>query len=159
MTPILPHCLKTYVWKESRTPLPRPYSPNTRGGAGRTNLKTNAYCERGAYAADRQVDYGHALISPINRSKDAIIVPLSEYDLSLSAPSPWAPPLTTTSTPRATGPMIVQSLLTIHNYGYRTSAILDQRENIDSMSTINRPCVRSRQAGYGHVLIAPYTGR
>jgi len=41
----------------------------------------------------------------------------------------------------------------------RTSAYMDQRENFDSMSTINRPCVRSRQADYGHVLIPPYTGR
>jgi len=38
----------------------------------------------------------------------------------------------------------------------RTSAYMDQRENIDSMSTM---CVRSRQADYGHVLIPPYTGR
>jgi len=49
--------------------------------------------------------------------------------------------------------MGVQGPLTNHNYDYRTSAILDQRENIGSMSTM--PCVRSRQADYGHVPIPP----
>jgi len=106
----------------------------------------------------RQADYGHALISPINRST----VPLQqqEYALGYGAPgspyaqpltpntesgsqslpavfhSPWSPPPgPTSSTPLTTSPVWPPSPLTTHNYDNRTSAIVDQRENLGSIST------------------------
>ena len=51
------------------------------------------------------------------------------------------------------------SLLTTHNYDNHTSPSVDQwenlggTENLGSMSTT--PCVCSRQADYGHMLIPP----